>query len=135
MKFLCAAGILVDRVYLTLISLLCFLSIECAFAFDLELAQQSYTKCVVCHSLDEGKHGVGPSLHGLNERKAGEVEGFKFSKALRTSGILWNKETLDAYLLNPQKSIPRNRMAFGGLKNDEERQALVCYLLGKSACE
>ena len=102
---------------------------------DLELAQQSYVKCVACHSLEEGKHGVGPSLHNLNNRKAGEVPGFKFSKALRTSGVLWNKETLHAYLLNPQKNIPRNRMAFAGLKNEEERQALVCYLIGKNACE
>jgi len=102
---------------------------------SIELATQSYIKCVACHSLEEGKHGVGPSLHNLAGRKAGEVTGFKFSKALRTSGVVWNKESLDRYLLNPQKSIPRNRMAFGGLKNAEERQALVCHLLGKSACE
>jgi len=102
---------------------------------DLELAKQSYIKCVACHSLEEGKHGVGPSLHDLNNRKAGDVPGFKFSKVLRTSGVSWNKESLDAYLLNPQKNIPRNRMAFAGLKNNEERQVLVCYLLGNSACE
>jgi cytochrome c2 len=103
--------------------------------FNVELAKQSYVKCVACHSLEEGKHGVGPSLHDLNNRKAGTVSGFKFSKALRTSGVLWNKDSMHAYLLNPQKNIPRNRMAFAGLKNDEERQALVCYLIGKNACE
>ena len=117
--------------------LLQLLTTEVAFAdvLDSELALKSYIKCVACHSLEQGKHGVGPSLHDLTDRKAGEVPGFKFSKALRTSGVIWNRESLDQYLLNPQKSIPRNRMAFGGLKNAEERQSLVCYLLGKSACE
>lgn len=117
--------------------LLQILVIEAASANgeELNLARQSFIKCVACHSLEKGKHGVGPSLHNLNGRKAGEVSGFKFSKALRTSDVVWDKETLDAYLVNPQKHIPRNRMAFGGLKNAEERQALVCYLLGKSTCE
>ncbi len=117
--------------------LLQLLATDMAYAdgLNLELAKQSFIKCLACHSLDEGKHGVGPSLHDLNNRKAGSVSGFKFSKALRKSGVQWDKESLDAYLLNPQQNIPRNRMAFGGLKNDEERQALVCYLLGESACE
>ena len=94
-----------------------------------ELAERAWNKCMACHSLEEGKHGAGPSLHMLANRKAGSVEGFKFSKAFRKSGITWDAETLDAYLQNPMKYIPRNRMAFAGLKDDAERKALVCYLL------
>ena len=94
-----------------------------------ELAERAWNKCVACHSLEEGKHGAGPSLFNLAERKAGSVEGFKFSKVFRKSDITWNSETLDAYLKNPMKYVPRNRMAFAGLKDDAERKALVCYLL------
>ena len=99
--------------------------------FAEELALQAMNKCAACHSLKEGEHKAGPSLFKLSNRKAGSVKGFKFSKALRKSGIVWDAETLDAYLKDPMGYIPRNRMAFAGLKNDEERAALVCYLLEK----
>ena len=95
-----------------------------------QLSQRAFTKCVTCHSLEEGQHGVGPSLYKLDNRQAGTVARFKFSKAMRTSELVWTSKTLDAYLLNPQQYIRRNRMAFSGPKNDEERTALVCFLLG-----
>ena len=71
-----------------------------------ELAERAWNKCVACHTLEEGKHGAGPGLHKLAGRKAGSVEGFKFSKAFRKSEITWNAETLDAYLKNPISMCP-----------------------------
>jgi cytochrome c len=103
---------------------------------NIDLAQQAFDKCLVCHSLNEQQHGAaGPSLYRLGGRKAGTVEGFKFSKALRTSDVIWNEITLDAFLKDPQKSIPRNVMPFAGLKNEEERKALICFLLNEDNCK
>ena len=68
-----------------------------ANGYDRALAERAYNKCIVCHSLEEGNHEAGPSLHGLKGRKAGEVSGFKFSKAMRTSGVIWDRDTLNAF--------------------------------------
>lgn len=75
-----------------------------------------FKKCKVCHSFEPGKNGQGPSLHGMFGRAAGTAEGFKFSKAMKESGIVWNDETLDAYIENPKVNIPKNKMAFPGIK-------------------
>lgn len=72
---------------------------------------------------------MGPSLHGLNGRRAGGVDGFAYSSALRGSEVVWNDATLDAFLKSPQAFLPGTAMPFGGIQNAEERAALVCYLL------
>ena len=98
---------------------------------DVERAQRVFNKCITCHTFDDsGNHLVGPNLYGLDGRKAGSVEGFKASKWIRESGVTWNAETLDAFLLDPPGYIKRNRMAFAGLKKDEDRAAVICHVLG-----
>ena len=62
-------------------------------------------------------------------RTAGSVEGFKkYSKAMKSSGIVWNEETLDGYLKAPKKYLKGTRMAFAGLKKDADRANLIAYL-------
>lgn len=92
-------------------------------------AKQLFSKCKICHQTTENAdHTIGPNLFGVYERLAGSVPGFKFSKAVRTSGKTWTKENLDAFLKDPQAFLPRNKMGFSGLKRDSERNAVVCYL-------
>lgn len=86
-------------------------------------------KCSLCHSVEPGRHMTGPSLHDLDGRRAGTVEGFGFSAALSASGIVWSAGTLDAFLESPQTAVPGTAMPFGGLKNATERAAVVCYLV------
>jgi cytochrome c len=101
-----------------------------AAACDRTLGEQAFAKCTACHSLQAGQQMMGPSLNGLRGRRAGSLEGFNFSSALRASGLVWNEVTLDAFLANPQSFVQGTVMPFGGLKDASERGALVCYLLG-----
>jgi cytochrome c len=92
-----------------------------------------YRKCAVCHVVDKPQNRVGPSLLGLIGRPAGTVEGFKYSDAMKNSGIVWSAETLDAYIADPKGYIPGNKMAFAGLKKPEERADVIAYILEASA--
>ena len=104
-----------------------------AMADDVEAGKKVFNKCKVCHSLAPGENKIGPSLAGVIGRPAGSVEGFKYSDAMKNSGITWNEETLDKYLADPKGFIPGNKMAFAGLKKEEDRKNVIAYL--KSASE
>ena len=102
-----------------------------ASSCDAVPGEQVFEKCAACHSLLAGQHMMGPSLNGLIGRRAGSVDGFNFSIALRDSGVVWSDTTLDAFLKSPQSFIPGIVMPFGGIQNATERAALVCYLLSR----
>ena len=76
---------------------------------------------------DERKPGR-PHLVGLFGRQAGSVEGFKYSDAMKESGVTWSEETIAEYIADPRGYIKGNRMAFVGLKDDEEIADLIAYL-------
>jgi len=96
---------------------------------DLELGMQVFRKCEACHTLAaDGQELQGPSLRGVMGRQSGTLASFKFSPAMRNSGIVWDGESLDRYLLDPMRAIPGSRMPFLGLRDDAEREAVVCYL-------
>ncbi len=84
--------------------------------------------CDVCHTVDPGKNKIGPTLFGIVGRKAGTVPGFAYSEANKKSGVTWTEQTLDTYLTDPRKFIPGTKMVFAGLKNPEERKALIEFL-------
>jgi cytochrome c len=84
-------------------------------------------QCMGCHSLAPGDNRAGPTLHGLFGRKAGTIEGFDFSPAIRESEIEWSAETLDMFLADPQGVIPGTRMVLWGLE-DEPRRQIIAYL-------
>ena len=87
-----------------------------------------FRKCVTCHTVESGgRNRVGPRLHGLFGRRAGAVEGFRYSDALRASGIVWDDTTLDAYLKDSEGFVPGTRM-YGGLTLDQDRADLIAYL-------
>jgi cytochrome c len=99
-----------------------------AMAQDAEEGEKVFKKCQACHVVDKEQNRVGPHLVGIIGRKAGAVEGFKYSDAMKESGKVWDEATIDAYLADPKGYIPKNKMAFAGLKKPEERAAVIAYL-------
>ena len=95
---------------------------------DAAAGEKVYKKCKACHSLEEGKNKVGPSLYGVIGRAAGTVEGYKYSTALMDSGLTWDDATLDKYLEKPKELVPKTKMAFPGLKKEADRQDVIAYL-------
>jgi cytochrome c2 len=95
---------------------------------DAAAGEKVFRKCKACHALEAGKNKVGPSLHGVFGRTAGTEEGFKYSDAMKESGIVWSEETLDVYLTKPKDMVPGTRMAFPGLKDEQDRADIIAYL-------
>lgn len=95
---------------------------------DAAAGEKVFRKCKACHALEAGKNKVGPSLHGVFGRTAGTEEGFKYSDAMKESGIVWSEETLDVYLTKPKDMVPGTRMAFPGLKKEQDRADVIAYL-------
>jgi nitrite reductase (NO-forming) len=96
---------------------------------DAAAGRQVYRKCQACHSLEPGKNSLGPSLAGIVGSKSGQVPDYNYSGALKAANIVWDAATLDAYLLDPQKLIPQNKMPFPGLKTATERKDVIAYLV------
>ena len=87
-----------------------------------------FLQCKICHTLEAGKNLIGPSLHGIIGRKAGEVAGFTYSTANKTSGITWSPEKLFQYLEKPSRVIPGTKMSFAGLSKAQDRADVIAYL-------
>jgi len=97
-------------------------------AGDPARGEQKFIECGACHSLKPGVAMVGPSLAGLFGRKAGSLGDFRYSPAMRRSGITWDAQTLDEFLAEPQKLVPANRMPYAGLTDAAARADLIAYL-------
>ena len=95
---------------------------------DVAAGEKVFKKCKACHVVEEGKNKTGPSLYGVVGRAAGSIEGYKYSKAMAGSGLVWDAETLDAYLTNPKKYLKGTKMAFAGLKKEKDRADVIAYL-------
>lgn len=90
--------------------------------------QKVFRQCQACHVVKPGVNRVGPSLYGIIGREAGQVEGFRYSKAMQESGIVWTKENLSAYLENPRAMVKGTRMAFAGLRDEQDRMDVIAYI-------
>jgi cytochrome c len=95
---------------------------------DAARGEKKFEECAACHKIELGENDLGPSLHGVFGRKAGTLADFRYSPALKRSGITWTVQTLDAYLADPQKVIPANRMPYAGLADASDRADLIAYL-------
>lgn len=85
-----------------------------------------YERCAGCHSLAQDR--TGPRHCGLFGRRAGSVDGFRYSEAMMRSGITWSETTLDRFLANPEKTVPGTTMTIAGIADRKERADLIAYL-------
>ena len=86
-------------------------------------------QCKACHTVEKGgRNGVGPSLFGILGQKAGAVEGFSFSDAMKSSGIVWDDKTMAEYLKDPRGRVPSTKMVYAGLKQQAQVDDMVAYL-------
>ena len=95
---------------------------------DVEAGKKVFNKCKACHVVDSDKNRVGPHLQGIVGRTPGTVEGFKYSAAMISfgeGGAVWDEETISSYLENPRDTVPKNKMAFPGLKKPEDRANVI----------
>jgi cytochrome c len=97
-----------------------------------EEGAEVFKKCRACHDVGpDAKNKVGPLLNGILGRKAGTIEGFAYSDANKASGakgLVWTEEVMLKYLENPLSYMPGTKMAFAGLKDEQDRKDLVAYL-------
>jgi cytochrome c len=110
-----------------LISLFIFTAVP-AQAGDIEAGAKVFKKCKACHVVDKEKNRTGPHLVNIIGLTAGSLEKYKYSKAMKASGIVWTEETLAEYLRAPKKYIKGTKMAFVGLRKDADIANVIAYL-------
>ena len=104
-------------------------TIGVAQAQDLAAGEQSFRKCLACHSVGpDAKNKVGPVLNGLDGRTSGTIEGYSYSEANKKAHITWNKDSFADYIKNPKAKVPGTKMAFAGIRNEKEIASLWAYL-------
>lgn len=99
-----------------------------AAANPLAAAPAAFGQCASCHSVEPGRHGIGPSLAGAYGTKAGDIPGYAFSAALKASGLTWDDATLDKWLSGPMQMVPGTKMTYAGLSDPAKRAEVIAYL-------
>ena len=100
-------------------------------AQDAAAGEKVFTKCKVCHVADQDQNKIGPSLNGVIGRTAGTHPGYTYSQAMIAagkSGVVWDEATLTTYLRDPKAMVKGTKMAFPGLKKDEDIANVIAYL-------
>ena len=96
---------------------------------DAEKGKRLFNRCKACHNLTAtARRRIGPNLDSLFGREAGSREGFKYSKALMDADFTWTEKNLDDWLAQPRSFLPGDKMAFAGLRKEQDRKDLMAYL-------
>ena len=105
-------------------------SLGSAQAQDAAAGEKVFAACRACHQVGEtAKNGVGPQLNGLfAPRKAGTLEGYNYSPAMKGSGLSWDEATFTDYIKDPKGKVPGTKMVYAGLKDEKRIADLVAYL-------
>jgi cytochrome c2 len=99
-----------------------------AAAPDLASGKRAFAACAACHGATGQGTSMAPTLKNVVGRKAGSVQGFNYSDAMRNTGISWAETQLSAFLQRPQQVVKGTRMAFPGLPSEKDRADLIAYL-------
>ena len=126
-------------ILITIIAVICILfglvlAIGSAYAIDKE-----FRRCAGCHKIEQDKRGgMGPNLYGIFNSPAGQVEGYRYSEWLKESGIIWDRESLQAWLSDRKtreeyfgKKVFKTKMMWTGIKKEEDMKAILDYLESK----
>ena len=96
---------------------------------DANNGEKIFKKCAACHSIVKGgANKIGPALYNVVGRKVGAVSDYKYSKALSGYGKEWTFDELNGYLIKPAKWIKGTKMAFAGLRKEQDRASVIKYL-------
>jgi cytochrome c len=104
-------------------------SASTASAQDVDAGQRQFNKCLPCHAVGpDAENKIGPELNGLDGRHSGTAPNYSYSDANKNSGIVWNEASFKEYIKNPAAKVPGTKMAFAGIKNDQDINDLWAYL-------
>lgn len=95
---------------------------------DAKAGKKVFRKCKACHQLQADKNGTGPNLVNIIGRASGSVEAYGYSDAMAAANLVWDAETLAAFLAAPKEVVPGNSMSFSGLKKEKDITNLIAYL-------
>lgn len=91
--------------------------------------ERVHAQCVSCHTFDAGgANGQGPNLHDVFGRAVASHAGYSYSEAMGAHGGNWDYLALNDFLRSPAGTVRGTKMAFAGIRNDEERVAMIAYL-------
>src|SRR5438477_1883891 len=112
-----------------LISIVTFSAIStAAHAQDAAAGQTSFALCGVCHSVGEGaQNKLGPVLNGLDGRRSGAVEGYDYSPAIKSAGIVWSEASFKEFMANPSAKVPGTKMVVT-VRDEKDAANLWAYL-------
>lgn len=89
----------------------------------------AFASCAICHNIAKGAGAkMGPNLYGVFGHKAGSAQGYAYSSALKSSGIIWTETELDAFIANPSGKVPGTKMGGGAVSDAAKRKAIIAYL-------
>ena len=95
---------------------------------DAAAGEKVFNKCRACHNAEEEQNKIGPHLVGVVGREAAAVEDYRYSSAMEEAGLTWDEETLTQYLADPRSFVKGTKMAFAGLKDEQEIADVIAYL-------
>lgn len=101
---------------------------------DAAAGAKVFAQCAACHAVGAGaQNSVGPVLNGVVGRPAGTYPGYRYSSAMRKSGLTWDEATLTKYLQGPEKLVPATKMAFPGIASEQDLANVIAYLKQQTA--
>jgi cytochrome c len=104
-------------------------SANVTLAQDVTAGEHSFNKCLPCHAIGpDAENKIGPQLNGLDGRHSGTAPSYSYSDANKNSGIVWAEATFKEYIKSPAAMVPGTKMAFAGIKNDQEINDLWAYV-------
>jgi cytochrome c len=96
---------------------------------DIQKGEALFKRCLPCHAVGESaKRKFGPPLNGLDGRKIGTVAGYRFSDRYKDSEIIWDEVVFSTYVVDPKSVIANSKMAFVGVKNQNDARDLWVYI-------